>query len=48
MGRDGPANLQPFETVVRVNLIGTYNVLRLAPQRWRETSRTARASAARL
>ncbi|HEX4759510.1 MAG TPA: SDR family NAD(P)-dependent oxidoreductase [Thermoleophilaceae bacterium] len=29
VGRDGPANLQPFETVVRVNLIGTYNVLRL-------------------
>src|SRR5918992_2431071 len=29
VGRDGPANLQPFETVVRVNLIGTFNVLRL-------------------
>jgi NAD(P)-dependent dehydrogenase (short-subunit alcohol dehydrogenase family) len=29
VGREGPANLQPFETVVRVNLIGTYNVLRL-------------------
>src|SRR4051794_39123602 len=28
--RDGPALLQPFETVVRVNLIGTFNVLRLA------------------
>jgi NAD(P)-dependent dehydrogenase (short-subunit alcohol dehydrogenase family) len=28
--RDGPASLQPFETVVRVNLIGTFNVLRLA------------------
>jgi NAD(P)-dependent dehydrogenase (short-subunit alcohol dehydrogenase family) len=28
--RDGPAALQPFETVVRVNLIGTFNVLRLA------------------
>jgi NAD(P)-dependent dehydrogenase (short-subunit alcohol dehydrogenase family) len=27
--RDGPAALQPFETVVRVNLIGTFNVLRL-------------------
>jgi NAD(P)-dependent dehydrogenase (short-subunit alcohol dehydrogenase family) len=27
---DGPAALQPFETVVRVNLIGTFNVLRLA------------------
>jgi NAD(P)-dependent dehydrogenase (short-subunit alcohol dehydrogenase family) len=30
VGREGPAALQPFETVVRVNLIGTYNVLRLA------------------
>ena len=30
VGRDGPAALQPFETVVRVNLIGTFNVLRLA------------------
>jgi NAD(P)-dependent dehydrogenase (short-subunit alcohol dehydrogenase family) len=30
VGKDGPATLQPFETVVRVNLIGTFNVLRLA------------------
>ena len=30
VGKQGPANLQPFETVVRVNLIGTFNVLRLA------------------
>jgi NAD(P)-dependent dehydrogenase (short-subunit alcohol dehydrogenase family) len=28
--RDGPGALQPFETVVRVNLIGTFNVLRLS------------------
>ena len=28
--KEGPAQLQPFETVVRVNLIGTFNVLRLA------------------
>ena len=28
VGREGPAQLQPFETVVRVNLIGTFNVLR--------------------
>jgi NAD(P)-dependent dehydrogenase (short-subunit alcohol dehydrogenase family) len=28
--RDGPAALAPFETVVRVNLIGTFNVVRLA------------------
>ncbi len=30
VGRQGPAQLQPFETVVRVNLIGTFNVLRFA------------------
>ena len=29
VSRRGPAQLQPFETVVRVNLIGTYNVLRM-------------------
>ncbi len=28
--KDGPAALEPFETVVRVNLIGTFNVLRIA------------------
>ena len=28
--KDGPAALAPFETVVRVNLSGTFNVLRLA------------------
>ena len=30
VGKQGPAALQPFETVVRVNLIGTWNVLRIA------------------
>ena len=30
MRKEGPAALEPFETVVRVNLIGTFNVLRLA------------------
>ena len=33
VSRRGAANLQPFETVVRVNLIGTYNVLRLCAAR---------------
>ena len=28
--KDGPAALEPFERLVRVNLIGTFNVLRLA------------------
>jgi NAD(P)-dependent dehydrogenase (short-subunit alcohol dehydrogenase family) len=30
VGRSGPAQLQPFETVIRINLIGTFNVLRYA------------------
>ena len=29
-GKRGPHQLQPFETVVRINLIGTFNVLRFA------------------
>jgi NAD(P)-dependent dehydrogenase (short-subunit alcohol dehydrogenase family) len=30
VGREGPAALEPFEMVVRINLVGTYNALRLA------------------
>jgi NAD(P)-dependent dehydrogenase (short-subunit alcohol dehydrogenase family) len=30
VGRGGPADLDAFSTVIRINLIGTYNVLRLA------------------
>jgi NAD(P)-dependent dehydrogenase (short-subunit alcohol dehydrogenase family) len=30
VGRDGPAPLSEFERVIRVNLVGTYNCLRLA------------------
>lgn len=30
VGRDGAAPVEPFEAVVRVNLIGMYNLLRLA------------------
>jgi NAD(P)-dependent dehydrogenase (short-subunit alcohol dehydrogenase family) len=30
VGREGAAALQPFETVIGVNLVGTYNALRLA------------------
>ncbi len=30
VGREGAANLAPFRTVIEVNLIGTFNVLRLA------------------
>ncbi len=32
-GRHGPHALEPFETVIRVNLIGTFNVLRFAADR---------------
>jgi len=30
VGRDGPSPLEAFERVIRVNLIGTFNLLRLA------------------
>ena len=30
VGRDGPMKLEAFERVVRVNLIGSFNMLRLA------------------
>ncbi|WP_375593105.1 SDR family NAD(P)-dependent oxidoreductase [Algihabitans albus] len=30
VGRDGPMDLADFETVIRVNLIGSFNMLRLA------------------
>jgi len=30
VGREGAAALQPFQTVISVNLVGTYNALRLA------------------
>jgi NAD(P)-dependent dehydrogenase (short-subunit alcohol dehydrogenase family) len=33
----GPHQLQPFETVIRVNLIGTFNVLRIAASAMLET-----------
>lgn len=30
LGKDGPSSLQDFEKVIRVNLIGSFNMLRLA------------------
>jgi NAD(P)-dependent dehydrogenase (short-subunit alcohol dehydrogenase family) len=39
-GRRGPHALEPFETVIRVNLIGTFNVLRLAAAAILETEPT--------
>jgi NAD(P)-dependent dehydrogenase (short-subunit alcohol dehydrogenase family) len=39
-GRRGPHALEPFDTVIRVNLIGTFNVLRLAATAMLETEPT--------
>lgn len=33
VGRDGPHSLSAFERVIRVNLIGTFNMMRLAAHR---------------
>jgi 3-hydroxyacyl-CoA dehydrogenase/3-hydroxy-2-methylbutyryl-CoA dehydrogenase len=40
-GRRGPHALEPFDTVIRVNLIGTFNVLRLAATAMLETEPTS-------
>ncbi len=37
VGREGPLPLDVFERVVRINLVGTFNVLRLAGAAMRET-----------
>jgi NAD(P)-dependent dehydrogenase (short-subunit alcohol dehydrogenase family) len=37
VGRDGPAPLDVFERTIRVNLIGTFNVIRLAAAAMAET-----------
>jgi NAD(P)-dependent dehydrogenase (short-subunit alcohol dehydrogenase family) len=37
VGRDGPQPLEDFERVVRVNLVGTYNVVRLAAAAMQDT-----------
>jgi NAD(P)-dependent dehydrogenase (short-subunit alcohol dehydrogenase family) len=33
LGRDGPMKLEDFENVIRVNLVGTFNMMRLAAER---------------
>lgn len=33
VGREGPMDLAPFERIIKVNLIGTFNMLRLAAAR---------------
>lgn len=32
LGRDGPHNLSAFSTVIKINLIGTFNMIRLAAE----------------
>ena len=44
--KSGPHDLAPFQTVIGVNLIGTFNVLRLAAAAMSRTSPTRTASAA--
>jgi len=41
VGRGGPHDLALFERVIRVNLIGSFNVLRLAAERMQATEATA-------
>jgi NAD(P)-dependent dehydrogenase (short-subunit alcohol dehydrogenase family) len=40
-GKRGAHQREPFETVIRVNLIGTFNVMRLAAQTMRENDPTS-------
>jgi NAD(P)-dependent dehydrogenase (short-subunit alcohol dehydrogenase family) len=41
VGREGPHNLAVFERVVRVNLVGTFNVIRLAAARMQDNAPNA-------
>ena len=41
VGRDGPLALERFRRVVEINLIGTFNVIRLAAQRMQDTEPAA-------
>ncbi|MFE9446373.1 3-hydroxyacyl-CoA dehydrogenase [Streptomyces sp. NPDC006602] len=40
IGRDGPLALERFRRVVEINLVGTFNVIRLAAQRMQDTEPT--------
>ncbi len=46
LGRDGPLKLEAFERVIRINLIGSFNMLRLAAAEMAEAERSTRANAA--
>ncbi|WP_435217863.1 SDR family NAD(P)-dependent oxidoreductase [Streptomyces sp. bgisy034] len=41
VGKDGPLALERFRRVVEINLVGTFNVIRLAAQRMQDTEPTA-------
>ena len=45
LGKAGSADLQRFARVVQINLVGTFNALRLAASRWRRTRPIPRANA---
>ena len=46
LSRNGPHDLDPFHNVLKVNLLGTFNVLRLAAEAMSELTPTTEASAA--
>ena len=46
LGKDGPFPLDGFKKVIEVNLIGTFNVIRLAAERIAKTEPVGRRSAA--
>ena len=46
LGSNGPHPLDLFEKTIRVNLVGTFNVIRLAAAVMRRTLRWTAASAA--
>ena len=45
-GKRGPHQFEPFRITVTVNLVGTFNVLRLAAAAMRDNAPDAAASAA--
>jgi NAD(P)-dependent dehydrogenase (short-subunit alcohol dehydrogenase family) len=47
VGRDGPMELSAFERTIRVNLIGTFNMLRLAATRMQTNAPDADGARAR-
>ncbi len=46
VGKDGPMPLDEFSRVIQVNLIGSFNLLRLAAAAWPSSTRSRTANAA--